>query len=313
MGTFNVTWPSRKESVWTLGIVILYLAATFIFMGLRMEHVFMAFLFLVLYFSSEYTRKFAVALIPFIIFGISYDWMRICPNYTVNSIDIRGIHQLELSLFGMHDGAKVVIPGQYFYMHHCVIADVLSGLFYLCWVPVPLAFGVYLYLSKSYVNYLHFSLAFLFVNFIGFAGYYIHPAAPPWYTILYGYNPILHIPGNTAGLSRFDTLVGLPIFHGIYGRNANVFAAVPSLHASYMFITLCYAVRQHCRSFTISLFGVIMVGIWCTAVYTAHHYIIDVILGVICALLGIFVFEKILMKTKLFVNFVSAYEKYIRR
>ena len=47
----------------------------------------------------------------------------------------------------------------------------------------------------------------------------------------------------------------------------------------------------------IILFAIIMAGIWGTAVYTSHHYIIDVTLGICCALLGILLFEKGLMKT----------------
>jgi inositol phosphorylceramide synthase catalytic subunit len=312
MGIITNRLPSRKESIAVLIIAIVYLLATAIFVGLRFEHILMAVLFFVLYYSSEYTRKLAVALLPFIVFGVSYDWMRICPNYMVNSIDIRGLHDLELSLFGMHDGSKLVVPGEYFYIHHQVIADFFAGIFYLCWVPVPIGFALYLFFSKSRTVYLHFSLAFLLVNLIGFAGYYIHPAAPPWYTIFYGFDPILNTPGNTAGLGRFDAIVGLPIFQSLYGRNANVFAAIPSLHASYMLVTLWYAIRNHCRPFIIVLFTIIMLGIWTTAVYTAHHYIIDVILGILCAFLGIFIFEKILMRTHWFSQFFDRYDRYIK-
>mgnify|MGYP000674192654 CR=1 FL=1 len=46
----------------------------------------------------------------------------------------------------------------------------------------------------------------------------------------YGFEPVLNTPGNVAGLGRFDELLGCSVFHSIYGRNANVFAAVPSLH-----------------------------------------------------------------------------------
>jgi hypothetical protein len=303
--------PSRRESAVTLTIVAVYLILTSLCLGLRPEHIAMCVLFLILFYSSEYTRKMAVALLPFVVFGVSYDWMRICPNYMVNPIDVKGLHDLELSLFGMHDGSQVVIPGQYFLHHHVLIADILSGIFYLCWVPVPMAFGLYLFIHGSRKMYLHFSLVFLFVNVLGFIGYYLHPAAPPWYAIMYGFDPILNTPGNTAGLGRFDTLIGIPIFESIYGRNANVFAAVPSLHASYMLITLWYAVRQKCRPTTITLFAIIMLGIWCTAVYTAHHYIIDVLLGILFALVGICLFERGLMKIHRFSRFIERYNRYI--
>lgn len=50
-------------------------------------------LFVVLFFAGKTTRKLAVALLPFIIFGISYDWMRAYPNYQVNPIDVQGLYE----------------------------------------------------------------------------------------------------------------------------------------------------------------------------------------------------------------------------
>ena len=107
----------------------------------------------------------------------------------------------------------------------------------------------------------------------------------------YGFTPILHTPGNVGGLGRFDELVGLNIFHSIYGKNANVFAAVPSLHAAYLLVTTVYAVMSGRKWYTSCLFGFICVGIWFTAVYTGHHYVIDVLLGILTAIVGILITE----------------------
>ena len=180
--------------------------------------------------------------------------MRICPNYEVNPIDVAGLYNLEKSLFGVMDNGLLVTPCEYFAAHNWPIADVFAGIFYLCWVPVPILFGLCLYFKKERKTYLRFALVFLFVNLIGFAGYYIHPAAPPWYAINYGFEPILNTPGNVAGLGRFDAFFGVTIFDSIYGRNANVFAAVPSLHAAYMVVALVYAIIGKCRWYVITLF-----------------------------------------------------------
>ena len=214
------------------------------------------------------TRKLALALTPWLIFACSYDWMRFLPNYEVAPIDVKGLYDAEKALFGIGAGASALIPGEYFAAHHCAFADFMAGIFYLCWVPVPLAFAIYLYLKGDKRNYLRFSLAFLFVNLLGFCGYYIHPAAPPWYAINYGFTPILNTPGNVAGLGRFDTLLGINIFHSIYGKNANVFAAVPSLHAAYMLIATVYATISKQKHITTIVFAFICMGIWWTAVYS---------------------------------------------
>jgi hypothetical protein len=305
------TLPSKKETMIVIPLTILFLSLTAICIGLRPEHLFMVGLYFLLFFTSTPTRKLAVALLPFALFGISYDWMRVFPNYEANPIDVEGLYNLEKSLFGIHENGTIITPCEYFAIHHCQIADFFAGIFYLCWVPVPIAFGIWVYLKGNRDLYLRFSMVFLFVNLIGFAGYYIHPAAPPWYAINYGFEPILNTPGNVAGLGRFDELTGLTIFDSIYGRNANVFAAVPSLHAAYMVVALCYAILNKSNKFIIVLFTIIMVGIWGTAIYSSHHYIIDVLLGIGCSLLGILLFEKGLMKTQWFSRFFNRYVNYI--
>lgn len=307
----NKLFPSVKETALVIGITVFFLILTALCIGLRPEHFLMSGLFLVLFFAGKTTRKLAVALLPFILFAISYDWMRVYPNYQVNPIDVKGLYEAEKSLFGLSVDGTVLIPCEYFALNHCSAADFFAGVFYLCWVPVPIAFGLWLYLKGDRKVYLRFAMVFLLVNLIGFAGYYIHPAAPPWYAMNYGFEPILDTPGNVAGLGRFDELMGCSIFNSIYGRNANVFAAVPSLHAAYMVVALAYAIIDRCKKWLIALFAFIMVGIWWTAVYSGHHYLIDVMLGITCALLGILAFEKGLMKWGAFKRFYERYSRYI--
>jgi hypothetical protein len=138
----NIQMPSKREALTVTVIMALFLLLTGIFIGLRSEHLLMAALYLVLFFAGLPTRKLAVALLPFAIFGISYDWMRICPNYEVNPIDVAGLYNLEKSLFGVMDNGLLVTPCEYFAAHNWPIADVFAGIFYLCWVPVPILFGL---------------------------------------------------------------------------------------------------------------------------------------------------------------------------
>ena len=109
-----------------------------------------------------------------------------------------------------------------------------------------------------------------------------------------------------------EIFFGVTIFDSIYGRNANVFAAVPSLHAAYMVVALVYAIIGKCRWYVVTLFSIIMVGIWGTAIYSCHHYIIDVLLGISCALIGWLVFEYVLMRIPAFKRFFERYYAYIK-
>lgn len=55
------------------------------------------------------------------------------------------------------------------------------------------------------------------------------------------------------------------------------------------------------------LFVAVAVGIWFAAVYTSHHYILDVLAGVLCAGVGIILFEKVLLKIPAFKQFLNRY------
>ena len=303
--------PSVREALYCIVTLLLWLLVTALFIGFRIEHVFMALLVCALFFISVPTRKFLIAILPFIAFGVSYDWMNLLPNYMVNPIDTDGIYGLEKNLFGIRSGGSVLTPNEYFALHTHPVFDFLSGFFYLCWVPVPLLFGFYLYFSGKTRLYLHFALVFLFVNLLGFACYYIHPAAPPWYVALYGFDAVPGTPGNVAGLGAFDEMTGLGVFDMLYARNANVFAALPSLHSAYPFIAMVYAFRRGVPSGWKIVTVLISVGIWFGAVYSSHHYIIDVSCGVILSIAGILFFEKVLMLWPAFRNFINRYTSYI--
>ena len=306
MKLFDLSTLSRRELLAVVVGTLLFLLLQGSLVGLTTAHWVMVILFVVLYLAHPYTRVLAVALLPFVVFEISYDWMRLYPNYRVNSIDIQGIYETEKALFGITVDGTTMTPCEYFKIHHSAVADIMAGCFYLCWVPLPIAFGLWLFFSGKRNLYLRFALAFLLVNLIGFVGYYIHPAAPPWYALDYGYTPDFTMPGNVAGLGRFDELVGLPVFNSIYVKNANVFAAVPSLHAAYMLVTTIYSVKARCPWPAVLVFAVITVGIWWTAVYSNHHYVIDVLLGIITAIVGVLLLERVLMR-------IGAMQRFIRR
>lgn len=304
--------PTPRQSFVCFAGLVVWLTVTALFVGLRAEHFFLALIVAALFLTSPYTRRVATAMLPFLIFGISYDWMNIVPNYEVNPVDTAGIYNLEKTLFGI-DTLQwgVLTPNEFFAHHTSPVCDILAGLFYLCWVPVPIIFGLWLYFHRQTSEYLHFALVFLFVNLLGFAIYYLHPAAPPWYVAIHGFEAIPGTPGEVAGLGSFDRLTGLQIFHTLYGRNANVFAAVPSLHSAYTLIAFIYSLRSRSTTAWRIALAVITVGIWTTAVYTSHHYMIDVIAGILTALVGYAIFEWILMRIPAVQRFMQRYATFV--
>ncbi len=280
-----------------ISIVTVYLILTYITDGIRTDHVLVLTIWVVMYYTNKLTRKIITGFSIFIIYWIVYDSMRIIPNYEVSTVHIKELYEAEKLLFGINLGQLKVTPNEFFKLYNYKFLDLISGLFYLTWVPVPLAFAVYLFV-KDKATFIQFSLVFLFVNLLGFVIYYIYPAAPPWYVDMYGFDLKIGVPGNRAGLVRFDELIGIPVFANIYNKNANVLAAIPSLHSAYPVIVLYYGIKKHLGWVNL-VFAILMIGIWFAAVYSGHHYIIDVILGPGLAILTIILFEN-LMKTTSF-------------
>lgn len=309
--------PPLKEACVCLVALAVWLIVTALFIGFRPEHILLAFLICGLFFFAPASRRLVVALVPFALFGISYDWMNLLPNYEVNPVDVRGLYETEKSLFGisvidsLSRAGSVLTPNEYFALHSHPVMDFMAGVFYLCWVPLPIFYGLWVYFSGRGFDYLRFALVFLLVNLIGFAGYYIHPAAPPWYVAIHGFEPVLGTPGDVAGLGRFDEMTGLSVFHGLYARNANVFAAMPSLHSAYTFVAFIYSFIIHSSRTWKCILGIVTLGIWFTAVYTSHHYILDVCGGILCSFIAVALFECVLMRVPAFHRWLTRYAAYI--
>ena len=273
-----------------------YLVISDLLIGFKTQQVFLAGFFLLFYFLSPQTRKWILAFSIFIVYWIIFDYMKAFPNYHYQPVHIESLYNAEIKCFGLHFDGKWITPNEYWLRHGNHFLDMMAGLFYLTWVPVPLLFAVYLFF-KDRRQFFYFSLSFLLVNLIGFIIYYAYPAAPPWYVRQHGFDFFPATTGSTAGLSKFDHYFKMGIFKSIYSQSSNVFAAMPSLHSAYPVIVLYFGLKNKLGLINV-LFALIMVGIWFSAVYTGHHYILDVLAGIACALLGIFLFNYVLLRNE---------------
>lgn len=292
-----------KNVIAVLVLASAYLLVSYFLVGFHTDQLVVATLFVALYLASKPTRNFALGYSIFIVYWIIFNYMKAFPNYLVNDVHIGDVYRFEKNHFGIHlANGSVITANEYWLQRKNTFLDVLTGCFYLCWIPVPLLFGVILFYTKR-KQFLRFSLTFLLVNLVGFAVYYIYPAAPPWYVQQFGF--IFHpdTPGNVAGLQRFDDYFHSGIFKSLYAKSSNVFAAMPSLHSSYPLIVLYYGIKTRMKWLNI-FFAIVMIGIWFSAVYTSHHYVVDVLAGIGCAIFGIALFE-LLMKVKWMQQFVN--------
>ncbi|RYU92009.1 inositol phosphorylceramide synthase [Mucilaginibacter terrigena] len=292
------------------GISIAYLILSYFLVGFKTDQLVLMGIFNVLFYASVVTRKFILGFTIFIVYWVIFDYMKAFPNYNYNDVAIGSLYHAEKSLFGINLHGTILTPNEYLRLKSTNALDVMAGLFYLCWIPVPLAFAAFLFF-KNKRQFLYFSITFVIVNMLGFVVYYAYPAAPPWYIQFHGFTFHPLTQGNTAGLARFDKFFNISLFKSIYSKGSNVFAAMPSLHSSYPVIVLYYGIKNRLGLIN-WFFGVVMLGIWFTAVYASHHYVLDVLAGIVCATMGILLFNWVQSASANFNRFLNRYEAVIR-
>ena len=296
---------SIKNFIKIFCIVGFYLIFSFFLIGFKADQLLLSAIFISAYFSSVTGRKFIIGFSIFIIYWILFDYMKAFPNYAYNQVHILELYNTEKLLFGFRQNNIIISANEFWLSRTTTYLDIMSGIFYLCWIPVPLAFATWLFFNDKAI-FLQFSISFVLVNMLGFIIYYIYPAAPPWYLEKFGDVFIADTKGNTAGLQRFDDYFNVGIFNSLYAKSSNVFAAMPSLHSSYPVIVLYYGIKKRVGWVNL-LFVIVMLGIWFAAVYTSHHYLIDVLGGIICAIITLYISQKWILKAAIVKRFLQFY------
>jgi hypothetical protein len=216
---------------------ILFMLFAQVTTGLRSDHLLLITIVNVAFYTSGFTRRLITGLAIIIFYWILFDSMKAWPNFAYNTVHIQSLYDLEKSIFGFNYHGKKITPNEFFLANQSTFLDIMCGIFYLSWVPLPVLFAIYLYFTNKNL-FLRFCFAFLIVNLIGFLIYYLYPAAPPWYVEEHGMTLDITTKSYAAGLLRFDRYFGINLFSGMYSKGSNVFAAMPSLHSSYPLIGL---------------------------------------------------------------------------
>jgi membrane-associated phospholipid phosphatase len=278
--------PSRtmERSGWVPALGLLYVAAIGALGGLRGDHVLLGLLGL-LDVYNEKSRLFLRSFSPFILTGAIFDSMR---YFYWPGIDGR-VHVAEPYLF---ERAWFGVGGrtlnEVFLEHHWPALDLASGFAYVVFVAEYIAFALLLFFRGRPEAARTFARCFLLVNVMGFATYFIYPAAPPWYVTQYGLGPArMYIEPAAAAAQRFDALLGTHLFDEMYSRGVDVFGAYPSLHVSYPLIAALLAFRFRELRWTRAPAALFFLLMCFAAVYLQHHYVTDVLLGVAYALVAL--------------------------
>ena len=256
---------------------LVYIAAVALLGGLRPDHVLLGLLgFLDLY--NEKSRLFLRLFFPLIVTGAVYDSMRYFywPGIA-GRVHVAGPYQFELRWFGIAGQTL----NELFAAHHWTALDLACGFAYLVYVGEYLAVAFLLFFRGRHEMVRALSYAFLIVNLLGFATYFLYPAAPPWYVAQYGLGPArLDIHPDAAAASRFDALLGTHFFEEMYGRGVDVYGAFPSLHAAYPLIIVWAVFREPAMRWARAPALAFLALMCLSAVYLQHHYVTDLVLGI---------------------------------
>jgi membrane-associated phospholipid phosphatase len=153
-----------------------------------------------------------------------------------------------------------------------MVVGYIATVVYFCHFIFPLAMGMVMWL-RDRVQFLRYTGALLGMALVAFVIYLLVPTAPPWYA------------QDQGVICCFDHILthSLPSAVSPYyeGLNPNHFAALPSLHAAFPFLTFLALRRLYPRASWIALAWCFLV--WFSVVYLGEHYVIDVIGGILFA------------------------------
>jgi membrane-associated phospholipid phosphatase len=167
--------------------------------------------------------------------------------------------------------------------HSHPILDLVCGAAYLLFLIEVFGIAGYLFF-RARAKMLEISVGFFALNVAGWIVWMLYPAAPPWYVDQYGLGPVVQDAASSpAGLLRLDALLGTPIAASFYAKSANVFGAMPSLHVAYVTLVACVAMPLGGALRAFTLFFAALIAF--SAVYLRHHYVIDVVAGMVLAVL----------------------------
>jgi hypothetical protein len=247
---------------------------------LRVDHVLLLGAVVGLTLVGPRARGLLDGLYPFGLVALLYDGMRPFQRVglTESRIALCGLRDVESKLFGWDSAGQHFTLHDFFRQHHTAALDLFCALPYATFILWSVVGAIILY-RRDRPAMQRFAWGWLLLNVVGFATYHLLPAAPPWYFHAHGCHVDLTTPATEGPvLARVDAMLGVPFFHGMYGRASSVFGALPSLHCAYPLLLVIEGWRSFGRPLRVFAVGYWLAMVF-SAVYLDHHWVLDAVLG----------------------------------
>lgn len=268
---------ARARAVGGLLAAAAFLAAHAFAGGLRGDHVALAAGGLAAWLTRGRWRVIAAFVAPLLIMIAVYDAQRYWAGAWRGPVRVTEPRAWELAWFGIGAGDTKVTPAAWWQTHTHPVLDVACGAAYLLFVPAFIAFAAWWRFRERRPEAQDVMWTMLWLNVAAYVTYLAYPAAPPWYVDRHGLGPaVLNAAPESGGAARFDALLGVSWFANFYGRSANVFGAIPSLHVGQTFLAVLFAWRfRSLRAVATGFWLLVAFG----SVYLNHHYVVDGVIG----------------------------------
>jgi membrane-associated phospholipid phosphatase len=143
-------------------------------------------------------------------------------------------------------------------------------------LPLAVAFAFWVLERTLFYKYL---LALMLMSFAAFVCYLLIPVAPPRFAGAFGET----LAVTDIARDTFTQLHFAPVTTWLYGNiSGNPVAAFPSLHSAYPLLAYLFARKRWPRGSLVLLAW--SAAIWFAVVYLGHHYVIDVVAGILFAI-----------------------------
>ncbi|MGO9207769.1 MAG: phosphatase PAP2 family protein [Candidatus Limnocylindrales bacterium] len=277
----------RRNERLLMTLVVLYGALVVVLMFLRGIEItpdVMAVAFLLGAVILGRGRLFLRDWLPFVALFLAYELMRGLADNVGLPVHIADMVTAErLIAFGQVPSALLQNA-----LHPATGVDLVAEIatvVYMLHFALPLVTGFILWVWKR-AHYYDFVAALILLSLWAFVTFVLIPTAPPWYAAQVG---ALNGPNGHAAISylkpgAFDTLANFFGFkanyiytYTFYDVNPNGFAAWPSLHVGYPFLSFLVLRRAFGKIGWIAFAYTLLVAF--SVMYTGDHWLIDCIGG----------------------------------
>jgi hypothetical protein len=276
-------WPRRRVLV--LGAAALYIAATVLYavitgnLIMSRDVVFTWMLVGLLILSLNdvrgWLRGFLFDWLPFFAILWVYDFTRSLAKHS--PFPVHSTAQIRFDELIHNPIPTIWLQRHFYHPPAAMFHDYVAWLVYLTHFFATVLVAAYLW-KFAYPHFRRWRTVVLWLSAAGMVTYVLYPADPPWLAAMQGH--IGHVEQIVPQMFRHTNISAV---HSLAEQDfANQVAAVPSLHAAFPMLMLLFFWSSGWKARI--PFGLYTLAMGTVLVYTAEHFVADILIGWLYAL-----------------------------